>query len=131
MRTMRMLLSVAAGYLAGTIVVMIGFLAVGKAFSLDAGVAPTPLYLAATVAVDIIGAAGGGYVCARLAPPGRLAPSAALLIALFLTLALVSARLSGGTGQTRPYLALVTLLGVIGLWAGVMIERALHGRRRV
>jgi hypothetical protein len=49
-------------------------------------------------------------------------------VVVFLVMAVVSARFSGETGPSRSYLSLVTLLGVVGLWTGVMIERAMYGR---
>lgn len=124
-----MLLSVAAGYLAGTLAVTAGTWAASTAFGMRPGAAVSPKYLAVIVAINILGAAAAGYVCARMAPAGRLALAAVLLVVLFLTLALISARTSAETGQARPYVALVTLLGLIGMLAGVMVERAMHGRR--
>jgi hypothetical protein len=125
-----MLLSVVAGYLAGTLAVTAGTWATSTAFGMRSGAAVTPKYLAVIVAVNILGAAAAGYVCARLAPAGRLALAAVLLVVLFLALALISAY-SVEAGQARPYVALVTLLGLVGMCAGVMIERAMHGRRPV
>jgi hypothetical protein len=123
-----MILSVATGYVAGTLAVTAGTWAASMAFGMQAGASVSPKYLAVIVAVNILGAAAAGYVCARLAPAGRLALASVLLVALFLTLAMISARTSE-PGQARPYIALVTLLGLIGMCAGVMIERAMHGRR--
>ena len=127
---LRMVLAVAAGYAAASIVVMVGTMAAVAAFRLEPSAAPTTSYLAANVAVSILGAAVAGYLCARLAPTGRITLTVGVLVIVFLALAIVSARTSLETGQPRSYVALVTLLGIIGLWAGVMVERAVHGRRR-
>jgi hypothetical protein len=127
----RVLLAVGVGYAAAAVIVMVGTLAAGTAFGMTPGSAPSTRYLAANVAVSLLGAATAGYLSARLAPPSRITLTVGLLVMVFLVLALVSARVSADVGQPRSYLALVTLLGIIGLWTGVMIERAIHARETV
>lgn len=125
----RVSLAVAAGYVSAALIVLVGTQTTEAAFGMAPGAAPTPKHLAINVAVSILGATAAGYVAARLAPRGRIVPTAGVLVVVFLVMAAVSARLSGESGPSRSHVSLVTLLGVIGLWAGVMIERAMHGRR--
>ena len=124
----RMGLAVVAGYVSAVLIVIVGTQTSEAAFGMAPGTTPTPKFLALNVAVSILGATAAGYVAARLAPPGRIMLTAGVLVVVFLVMAVVSARLSGETGPSRSYFSLVTLLGVVGLWAGVMIERAMYGR---
>jgi hypothetical protein len=121
-----MLLAVLAGYAVVTVVVMAGTAAAGIAVGLRSGGPPTTPSLALNVAVSFLGAVCAGYVSARLAPTGRAVMTMGLLILLFLAMAVVSSRFSSETHQPPSYLPLVTLLGVIGVWTGGMIERAMH-----
>jgi len=125
----RVSLAVVAGYVSAVLIVLVGTQTTEAAFGIASGATPTPKHLALNVAISILGATAAGYVAARLAPPGRIAITVGVLVIVFLVMTVVSAGLAGGNGPSRSYLSLVTLLGIIGLLAGVMIERAVYGRR--
>jgi hypothetical protein len=90
---------------------------------------PTTPYLIANIAASFIAAIAAGYACGRLAPVGRRLITVGLLMLLFLSAAVATNRTAPAAQQPQGYLALVTLLGVIGLWTGAMIERAGHGNK--
>jgi hypothetical protein len=46
-------------------------------------------------------------------------------------LGFLSSRIGGGVGPPRWYFAMVTLLGIVGLFAGVLTERAIHAGRPI
>ena len=110
----------AAGASAGTFLARLAFPQTGQPF-------PTTPFLSVSVAIGFAAAMAGGYVCARLSPSGWRLESMAMLVVLVLGLAVLGARLSPEPRQPPGFLPLVTLLGVIGLWAGAMAERAVHG----
>ena len=123
-----MLVAVLAGYAVVVVVVMAGAAASAAAFGLRMAGPPTTPYLALNLAVSFLAAIGAGYVSARLAPRGRILMTMGLLVLVFLAMAVVSSRLSPDIQQPPSYLPLVTLLGVIGVWTGGMVERAIHAR---
>lgn len=126
---LRMLLAIIVGYgvMRGVVIASNVLLVLAMGMPPE-GHLPTP-YLAANVASSFIAAMIAGYACARLAPYGRLLLSVGLLVLLFLAGTVAVYRAMPDPRQPQGYLQLVTLLGVIGLWAGVMIERARHGEQ--
>jgi hypothetical protein len=126
----RILLAVAAGYAITAVMTLIGVFAGGALFPQTADAPPTTGFLAIGVAAGFLGAVGAGYVCSRLAPENKRLISVMLLLLGFMGLAVAARRLQL-TGAREPFgfLPLVTLLGVIGAWAGAMVERAIHGGR--
>jgi hypothetical protein len=90
---------------------------------------PTTPYLVVHLSSSFLGAIVAGYTCARLAPPNRRLLAIGLLILMSLAATVAAFRSEPDFAQPRGYLPLVSLLGVIGLWTGAMIERARHGTR--
>lgn len=92
----------------------------------------TTPYLAGNVAASFLAAVCGGYAASRLAPPDRRLVTVSLLMLIFLVATVVAFRtIPPEMPQDPPgYVPLVALLNVVGLWAGVMVERARYGTRR-
>lgn len=88
----------------------------------------TTLYLALRIAIAFLTAVAAGYLCARLAPEGRLLATLALFAVFVLAASVISFRTFSQLSQPAGFLPAVTMLSVIGLWAGAMVERAAHGR---
>lgn len=119
------------GYAIAMAVAAIGAFAAGVAFPQSADAPPTTAYLSVSVAAGFIGALVSGYVCSRMAPEGLRLIAVALLLALFLGMAVAIARLMPVEARGPfGFLPLVTMLGVIGAWAGAMTERAIHATSR-
>jgi hypothetical protein len=79
------------------------------------------------IASSFLAAAVGGYLSARVSPArGRLLTEA-LLVLLILGASVAWVRLHGQADQPPGFLPAVTLLSVIGVWVGAMIERATAG----
>ncbi len=85
-------------------------------------------HLATDVILGMSGAALAGYLCARFAPTGRMLISLGLLVVVFFVVNLVSVRMEASPDLPQWYFAMVSLLAFIGLWTGVMTERAIHGK---
>jgi hypothetical protein len=124
-----MLLAAASGYATAVLVLALAT-PVAEMAGLRLDGPPTTSALAITLAINLVGAVAAGYVSARLAPAGRLVITMGLLILVFLAVAVGLARLLPDTRQPPSYRPLVTLLSVIGVWTGGMIERALHAEPR-
>jgi uncharacterized membrane protein YhaH (DUF805 family) len=126
---LRTLLVAIGGYAITAAAALLGALAAGVFFPQSAGAPPTTPYLSIGVAAGFLGAVAGGYFCARRAPENRRLIAVVLLLLLFMGMAVAMRRLHL-TGAREPFgfLPLVTLLGVIGAWAGAMVERAVHAR---
>lgn len=124
----RMVLAVVVGYGVAAAVVIAGSLTAAMVMGLPPHGPPTTPYLAANVAMSFMGAVAAGYACARLAPEGRRVITIGLLVLVFLAGAVVTWRSTPDVAQQPPgYLPLISLLGVVGLWAGAMVERARYG----
>ncbi len=123
----RILLAVLAGY--GVVAAMVkgGTAAAEAGLGLRMDGPPTTLFLAANIFVSFLAAICAGYASARLAPAGRIVLTLGLLVLVLLAMAAISARLWPDAQQPPSYLPLLALLGVIGVWTGGMIERAMHG----
>jgi hypothetical protein len=123
----RVLLAAASGYAAAVIVLTVLTPAAEMAgWRLDGP--PTTSALAINLAISFVGAVAAGYISARLAPTGRIVIAMGVLVVVFLAVAVGLSRLLPDAPQPPSYRPLVTLLSVIGVWTGGMIERALHGR---
>jgi hypothetical protein len=122
-----MLTAAAAGVVVAVVTAAAGVRVAATMFSQSGQATPTTAFLAVAVAIGFAGTIVAGYVCARLAPDGRRLITMALLMLAFLAAAVVLARVFPATADGAPagFLPLVTLLGVIGAWAGVMVERAI------
>ena len=118
----RIALAVVVGYGVATAVV------IAASLGLPAGVTPTTSTLVANVAISFLGSICAGYAASLLAPDDRRVVTLGLLILVFLTVAVVTWRTSPEARLQPPgFVPLVSLLGVIGVWAGAMIERAKNG----
>jgi hypothetical protein len=122
-----MVIAAAAGYAvlmagrwAGTSVAGLAFPQAGAPF-------PTTPFLAIAVAVGFVAAIAAGFLSARLSPASRRLGTMTLLVLIVLGAAVATARLGGAVRGPAGFVPLVTLLGVIGLWAGAMTERAVRG----
>lgn len=126
----RMLLAVVVGYGVAAGVVIASTVILMLVLGMPPDGRPTTPYLFANVVSSFIAAVAAGYACARLAPPERRLITLGLLALLFLSAAIATYRAAPDVQQPMGYLPLVTLLGVVGLFAGAMIERASHGSVR-
>ena len=124
---LRIVLAVAVGYGVASALVIAGSSLLLTTLGAPAG-PPTTGFLIGNIAIRIVGTVCAGYACARVAPDDRRLISMALLILFFLAGAAAAFRTAPDTNQPQGYVALVSLLGVIGVWAGAMIERAMHGK---
>ena len=124
----RILLAVVAAYATATVVGVAGSALARMMFEPRAGVGLGTAFLSANAAINLVASVLAGYLCARLAPPGRILASVGLLALVFLAVAIGSARLSLSDPHLASYLPLVTLLDIIGLWTGAMTERAIHAK---
>jgi hypothetical protein len=125
-RSSRTLLAALAGYATVVLVTTAGTTA-AAGFGLPLDGPPTTTALAINIAVTFAAAIAGGYLAARLAPTGRAVMTLGLLMLALLAMAVAASRFWPDTRQPPSYLPLVTLLSVIGVWTGGMIERAVHG----
>ena len=126
----RILLAALTGYALIALLVIAGTSIATSVSGLEADARPTTAYLSLNIAASFLAAMCGGFVTARFAPAGKIAMSVALLVLVFLGMAVLSYRLMPDAHQPPAYLPVVTLLGVIGIWTGTMTERAIHGRAR-
>jgi hypothetical protein len=129
MTALRVCLAVLVGYLVVVILVMAATATTTAAFGVTMTSVPPPRYLVTNVLAGMVAAAVGGFVCARLAPAGRVTITVGLLFAVFLILGVVSGRAAASTTQPLWYQAVVTLLGASGLLIGVVIERSQEAER--
>jgi hypothetical protein len=123
-----MVIAVLAGYAVAGLMVTAGAAAADAGFGLRMDGRATTAALAINITVRFAGAIAAGYLVARLAPVGRIVMTLALLMLVLLSAAVVSTRLWPELLQPPSYLPLATLLGIIGVWTGAMVERAVHWR---
>jgi len=116
----RTVLAAASGYAATVLVVTLATPIAGLSGP------PTTAVLAGDLFISFAGAIAAGYIAARLAAPGRRLAALGLLILIFLVVAVVLSRVFPDPSRPASFAPLVTLLSVIGAWAGAMIERAVH-----
>ena len=126
----RMVLAALAGYAVFAAGTRTGSVLAGLAFPQAGAPFPTTPFLAVTVAIGFVAAIVAGYVSARLSPAAHRLGTMAVLVLIVLGVAVAVARLSPQSLQPAGFLPLVTLLAVIGLWAGAMTERAVRGAGR-
>ena len=124
---LRVLGAILAGYAAAAIVVGIGRIATNAAFGLATGSPPTTRYLMTNVVISLLGAVLGGYLCMWLTPTGRSLVALAGLVAVFMIVGAAYGRAAWDASQPPWYLAIVTLLGVLGVLTGAAARQA--GRR--
>ena len=123
----RMVFAAIAGYAAFAAGARAGNVLAGLAFPQAGAPFPTTPFLVTTVAIGFMAAIAAGYIGARLSPATHRLGTMAVLVLIVLGVAVATARLSPQSLQPAGFLPLVTLLGVIGLWAGAMTERAVRG----
>jgi len=121
---------VVVGYVTAALGASVGAAVGALVFPQPADAFPTTPYLALAIAIGFIASIAAGYLAARLAPAGRMLLTMALLVIVLLAMSLVSARVYGEARQPAGYLPAVTMLAVIGVWAGAMMERAVRGGGR-
>jgi hypothetical protein len=116
-----------AGYGFAVAIASLGTFIAGAIFDSPPAGQPATAYLAISIAIGFLGALGGGYLCCRVAPENTRLIAMALLVLLFLGMAVATARWGpSDPGPPPSVLPLVTMLGVVGAWAGAMVERAIH-----
>lgn len=126
----RVLLAVVVAYLVIVALVAIGSVVSMAVFDVSMTSTPPPRYLLAGIVCSMAAAAVGGYVCARLAPAGRVTVTVGLLCAVFLIAGVWAGRANASAAQPLWYQAVVTLLGACGLLSGVVIQRSLEAGSR-
>jgi drug/metabolite transporter (DMT)-like permease len=127
---LRVLAAVIAGYVVAGLGATVGTAVGALMFPQSPDAIPTTPYLAVAIAFGFLASIAAGYLTARLAPAGRMLLTMALLILVLLGMSAVSARIYAEARQPAGYLPAVTMLAVIGVWAGAMLERAVRGRPR-
>jgi hypothetical protein len=127
---LRVLGAVIVGYVVAAVGVSVGTAVGALLFPQPADALPATPYLAVAIATGFLGAIAAGYLAARLAPAGWMLLTMALLIVVLLGMSVVSARIYEDARQPAGYLPAITMLAVIGVWAGAMLERAVRGGRR-
>ena len=132
---LRSILSVVAGFMTMTVIVMLGTVALmagmvpggmkamrdrGKS---GAGAMPTPTsrYLVANIVLSLVAAVAGGWVTARLAPSAPMS-FVGLLCAVVLVMGVLSARMPGAESQPGWYRVGIPLIGVVGALAGGLLR---------
>ena len=129
-RPARTVLAALAGYAVFWGSARLAALSAGLAFPQAGTPFPTTPFLAVDVAIGFLGAIVAGYACARTSPAADRLASLTLLVVVVLAAAVATARLSPpAPREPAGFLPLVTMLGVIGLWTGAMVERAVRGGR--
>lgn len=124
MTTLRIFLAVVVAYLVMAALVVAGTMATTAAFGVTMTSTPPARYLLTNMVLSMVAAGVGGYLAARLAPAGRVALAAGLLLIVFLAIGVLSGRANATATQPLWYQAVVTLLGASGLLSGVVVERA-------
>jgi uncharacterized membrane protein YeaQ/YmgE (transglycosylase-associated protein family) len=119
-----LLFAAIVGYILASALTSAGSSYTAGVFHVAAGTIPTTHYLIANVAIGFVAATIGGYICARLAPASGRIFALALLVLMFLGAAIVMWRVAPAVRQPPGYLPLVTLLDIVALWTGAMVERA-------
>jgi hypothetical protein len=126
------ILSVVAGFVAMSVLVMAGTIALTAAL-VPGGVAamrasaqpaaPTRPYLAANLALSLVAAVVGGWVTARLAPR---APGGHLIAlgALLLVMGVVSARMPQAHLQPPWYRVTIPIVGIAGVGLSALLVAA-------
>jgi hypothetical protein len=123
-RVIHALMAAVVGYILSSAIVGAGSSATARWFQITSGGLPTTRFLISNVVIGFSAATIGGYLSARLAPVGARLFALALLVLMFLGAAVVLWRVSPSLHQPQGYLPLLTLLDIIGLWTGAMLERA-------
>ncbi|MDB4907755.1 MAG: hypothetical protein JWO05_2539 [Gemmatimonadetes bacterium] len=137
---LRSILSVVAGFLTMTVIVMVGTMALmagmvpggmkamrdrmrkaGGAGGAGAMPTPTPRYLAANIALSLLAAIAGGWVTARIAPTSPMS-YVGLLCAVVLVMGVLSARMPGSEAQPGWYRAGIPVVGVVGAVMGGLLR---------
>jgi hypothetical protein len=126
---LRAILAGVAGYCLIAVLVMAGTAATTAAFGATPDAVPSSRDMLINILLGMLAAAAGGYVCARLAPAGRVTIAVGLLFAVFLIAGVIAGRAAATPTQPRWFHAVVTLLGASALLIGVVIERAQEAGR--
>jgi len=120
-----------AGYATAALGAFVGAMLAGTLFPQAPQEMPATAYLGIAIAVAFLASILAGYVSARIAGPGQRLISLALLVLIVFGMSALQARMPSGRPEPPGYLPAVTMLSVIGVWAGAMIERAVGGGGRV
>lgn len=121
------ILSVVTGYIVMAIIVMLGTLLAASALypgGLTAAkkmeTPPPPIYLKANLALSLVAAFAGGWVCASRAPSDPMI-HVAVLAALLLVMSFFSAK-SFGANQPTWYPKTIGVIGVAGVLTGGLLR---------
>jgi len=126
-----MIAGVAAAAAAIALLVVVGDVALRTIFGLTETSAPPPAYLLLKSVISVIAATLGGFICARIAPAGRVFVSVAVLVVLFLAAGAMVGRAMASPLEPLWFQAIVVMLGASGVPIGASIEQAWEvGRRR-
>jgi len=90
-------------------------------FGVTLSAPPPASYLVVNILASMVAAGLGGYLCARRAPEGRVTIASILLVVLFLGAGLWVSHAAATPYQPLWFQALATLLGLSGLFCGLVI----------
>lgn len=113
MKYARLIAGVIGGYAVLAALVIVGSMAASGILAGDGGQVTTS-YLVANLVLSFAAAVAGGFACAWIAGPLRLA-AVGVLAVIVLALGLL---MEGGGGQPGWYPVLIPLLGVLGVGIG-------------
>ena len=126
-----MIAGVAAAAAAIALLVVVGDVALRTIFGLTETSAPPPAYLLLKSVISVVAAILGGFICAWIAPAGRVFVSVAVLVVLFLVAGAMVGRAMASPLEPLWFQAIVVMLGASGVPIGASIEQAWEvGRRR-
>jgi hypothetical protein len=97
-------------------------------FGVTSSAPPPSSYLVINILASMVAAGLGGYLCARRAPEGRVTIASFILVALFLGAGVWVSRAAATPYQPLWFQALATLLGVSGLFCGLVIGTSQRAR---
>jgi hypothetical protein len=124
MGALKVVRAVLVGYLAMAALAMAGLLALSAAIGGGSASVPPPHFVISNLLWSTVAAGIGGWICARMAPAGRVLIAVSLLFFLVLAVGAVLGRAAATPTQPLWYQALLTLLGASGVLMGAVIERS-------
>jgi hypothetical protein len=129
MKALRVVRAVLVSYLVAGVLALGAMLMLMAAFGVRGGEPLPPAFVVTNLLASVLAAMVGGYLCARLAPEGRVTVSVAVLFLGTLAAGAVYGRAMATPTEPLWYQAVFTLLAASGLLVGAVIQRATWKRR--
>jgi len=121
---LRVLGAIGGAYVIVAVLVFLGSSAAMAVLGVDSASGPDTGYLVANMLVSFVATGIGGYLAARLAPPGLVTVTIAGLMLAIVLLGAATARMAGKSAQPVWYLAVVIVMGASAVLIGAMIQRS-------